>query len=375
MGGTILEFRGNKKHPIRYAVQVYWNGKAERFWHYPDGAGDPIYERYIAEKLKDKIQSDIDQHNRKRFTFRPEAYKKKSALSLGRYSEQWLKTLTVRKMTKKGYRAAVNHAIAHFGESFDIRGLTLSQLTEFYNALPFAMKTRHNILTAIKTMLKYAYADDQIDKLPAFPVLKQPKPMDTPYLTFEEQQNVLGAIPERHRPIYEMGMEYGFRIEEVRALKWDCISETHITIRRSMPEYELIESTKEEAARVEEITSRARDILRRARLYPSWKGFVFTASKRGAPYDYKFMARTWKSACDQVGISIHMYQGFRHSYCSQLADMGLGIDVIQKSVGHADRRSTERYTRRQRASERRLINESRGQVVEFKKSADSLRTE
>jgi integrase len=224
-------------------------------------------------------------------------------------------------------------------------------------------------------MLRFAYKNDDLKRVPPFPELSQGQIGAVKFLTYEQQQSVLAAIPERHRPIFEFAMEYGLRVQEVCALKWDCISETHITIRRSMPEYELIESTKEEAARVEEITSRARDILRRARLYPSWKGFVFTASKRGAPYDYKFMARTWKSACDQVGISIHMYQGFRHSYCSQLADMGLGIDVIQKSVGHADRRSTERYTRRQRASERRLINESRGQVVEFKKSADSLRTE
>lgn len=63
--------------------------------------------------------------------------------------------------------------------------------------------------------------------------------------------------------------------------------------------------------------------------------------------------------------------GFRHSYCSQLADLGLSIDQIQKQVGHADRRSTERYTRRQLASERRAINEMRGQVVEFTKDKRS----
>lgn len=373
MGGSILEFRGNKRHPVRYAVQVCWEGQTYRFWHYPDGAGDPIYERYIAEKLLDKVQSDIDQHNRRNgrgFTFKPETYKKKSTLALGKYSQVWLKSLTVRKMTKKGYKAATKHAISHFGENFDIRNLSLSKLKEFYNALPFAQKTKYNVLTAIKTMLKFAYADGQLDRLPAFPVLKQPKPLDTPYLTYEMQREILKHIPERHRPIFEMGMAYGFRVEEVRALKWDCVSDEHITIRRTMPEYELIETTKEEVSRVEAITTRARDILRRARLNLSWKGFVFTASKRGAPYDYKFMSRTWKSACDGAGIHIKMYQGFRHSYCSQLADLGLTIDQIQRQVGHADRRSTERYTRRQLASERKAINEMLGQVVKFEKKVE-----
>jgi len=31
MGATILEFRGNKKHPVRYAVQLSWEGTVYRF--------------------------------------------------------------------------------------------------------------------------------------------------------------------------------------------------------------------------------------------------------------------------------------------------------------------------------------------------------
>jgi len=394
MKGKILEFRGNKEHPIRYAIRISWNGTDYKFWHYPDGSGDPIYHRDIAEALLTQVRGAIDLHNKGRFTFRPEFYQKKSPLSLEAYAKVWLDSYPAsKKMTKKGYRAAIKHAIEYegFGAKFDIRGFSLSNLQTFYNkltyqktetgengekktvTLPMSVKGRYNVLTAIKTMLRYAFRDGKLDKLPAFPVLENPAPLDTPYLIFQEQQEILSHIPERHRPIYEMGMEYGFRIEEVRALKWDCISETHITIRRSMPEYELLETTKEGDARVEEITTRARDILRRARLNPSWKGYVFTASKRGAPYDYKFMARTWKAACEKVGIEIKMYNGFRHSYCGQLADLGIPAETIQRCVGHKDRRSTERYTRRQRASERRAINEMRGQVIPInKKTVDIL---
>jgi integrase len=383
--GTVLTFRGNRRHPYRYCVQICWNGKKERFWHYPDGSGVQMFERALAERLLVNVQGAIDLHNKGMFTFRPEFYKKQSPLSLKSYSETWLASVE-KKMTRKGYKIAMGHCIKKFGASFDIRGFSLSNMKEFYNgltyekevdgetiAVPMSDKSRYNVLTSLRTMLRFAFRDGKLDKLPAFPKLTNPKPKDPEYLTFEEQQEILKHIPEGHRPFFEMGMEYGFRIEEVRGLMWDCVSDTHITIKRSMPGYELIEDTKEGDERVEEITPRAREALRRARLATGGKGYVFQAPKkgRGRPYSLSLMKRTWKEASDKaeevLGFRVSVYHAFRHSYGSQLADMGLSIDVIQRCMGHKDRRSTERYTRRQRASERRLINEARGKVLEFRK--------
>lgn len=375
--GAILRFRGNKKHPFRYCVQICWNGKKERFWRYPDGSGIKMFSPDLAERLLVNIQGAIDLHNKKMFTFRPEFYKKRSPLALKEYSQRWLASVK-KKTTRKGYRIAINHAIKKYGENFDIRGFSLSDMQEFYNGLKLADKTRYNALTSLRTMLRFAYRDGKLDKLPAFPILTNPKPKDPEYLTFEEQQEILKHIPEGHRPFFEMGMEYGFRIEEVRGLMWDCVTDTHIKIRRTMPGYELIEDTKEGEERIEEITTRARDILRRARLNTGGQGFVFQSPKkgRGRPYSLSLMTRTWKAACDKaeadLGFRVTVYAAFRHSYCSQLADMDLPIDIIQKTVGHKDRRSTERYTRRQKASERRLINEARGKVLEFKKVKNDL---
>jgi integrase len=356
-------------------VQICWNGEVERFWRYPDGSGIMMFEEALAERLLTNIQGAIDLHNKGMFTFRPEFYKKQSPLSLAEYSKTWLSSVK-RKLTRKGYRIAMDHAIKKFGGNFDIRGFSLSNMQEFYNGIPLADKTRYNILTSLRTMLRFAYRDGKLDKLPSFPVLTNPPAKDPEYLTYEEQQEILKHIPEGHRPFFEIGMEYGFRIEEVRGLCWDMVSDTHIKIRRTMPGHELIEDTKEGHERVEEITSRARDILRRARLNTGGLGFVFQSPKkgRGRPYSLSLMTRTWKAACEKaeevLGFRVSVYHAFRHSYASQLADMNVPIETIQKCLGHKDRRSTERYSRRQRASERRIINEARGKIIEFKKKVE-----
>lgn len=165
--GAILRFRGNKKHPFRYCVQICWNGKKERFWRYPDGSGIKMFSPDLAERLLVNIQGAIDLHNKKMFTFRPEFYKKRSPLALKEYSEKWLSSVK-KKLTRKGYRIAINQVIKKYGASFDIRGFSLSDMQEFYNGLELADKTRYNVLTSLRTMLRFAFRDGKLDKLPAF---------------------------------------------------------------------------------------------------------------------------------------------------------------------------------------------------------------
>jgi integrase len=40
------------------------------------------------------------------------------------------------------------------------------------------------------------------------------------------------------------GMEFGLRIGEIRALKKDCIEDSHVIIKRSFSQWELRETTK-----------------------------------------------------------------------------------------------------------------------------------
>ena len=65
-------------------------------------------------------------------------------------------------------------------------------------------------------MLRFHKKDVPTFIMPEFPALTKPEPETTEYLTFEEQQNILAVIPERHRSIFIIMMEYGCRPQEER---------------------------------------------------------------------------------------------------------------------------------------------------------------
>jgi site-specific recombinase XerD len=40
-----------------------------------------------------------------------------------------------------------------------------------------------------------------------------------------------------------------------------------------------------------------------------------------------------------------MYEGTKHAFASDAVRRGVGLELVQKYLGHADRRSTERYAK------------------------------
>ena len=175
----------------RWLVGFRWQGKEERFWRYN---GEPLYDKRTATKLLSKIQADVDNG-----TFYPRTYRPDSPLSLKEYSKIWLETSSACKNTKKIYRNAISKAVEFFGPDHDIRHFTHSKLLLFMQSLNLSDSAKYNVLTSLKTMLRFYRRDVPSFVLPVFPPLTKGAPESTAYLTFDEQQNVLDAIPERHR--------------------------------------------------------------------------------------------------------------------------------------------------------------------------------
>ncbi len=343
-------------------MSVPWNGKQEKFWTFN---GEPIGHKTTASKMLALIQVAIDRHNKGIETFDPSHFRPNSPLSLKQYSEQWLNAADVCKNTKKVYRHAIGKAMEYFGAEQDIRQLSHTNLLLFKKSLNMSNDAIYNIMSALKTMLRFYKQDRPEFILPIFPPMSKVG-KEPVYLTFEEQETVLKAIPERHRPIYIIMMEYGIRPQEATALKWDCITDTHITFKRSHSEYELRETTKtgNQGVRTELITSRAKDALGLSKLYPSWKGWVFSHNTRGSHYDNKLLNRIWKNACSVTGVKIGLYEAVRHSLGCQLADAGYPLDFIQDVYQHTSLKTTRRYAKRQRSMIADAL-ENRGKVLEF----------
>jgi len=181
-------------------------------------------------------------------------------------------------------------------------------------------------------------------------------------------KKVLEAIPERHRPIFIVMMEYGLRPQEATALKWDCVDfeKNTITFKRSHSEYVLRESTKTGVIRSERITQATQDAIELARKFSMFRGYVFVHNDRGSHYDNKTLNRIWKMACQEVHIQIPLYEAVRHSLGCQLLDMGYTKDFVKDVYRHTSIKTTERYAQRRRSMIADAL-ENRGKVVEFRK--------
>lgn len=192
-------------------------------------------------------------------------------------------------------------------------------------------------------MLRQAWKNEDIPKVPPFPVLSYDPPEEIQYLTLEQQAQILEAIPKRHRPIFQCMMEYGLRPGEARALMWDCITETEIIIKRAFSENVLRERTKTGQIRRYGITPYTREIL--GSVERNLSGFIFVRED-GKPYTSKNLNKIWREACKKVGTEIKLYNAVRHSLGCQLLDEGKELELVRDILGHTRSEMTRRYAKR-----------------------------
>lgn len=338
----------------RFYVSVYNQGKRYRIWKYN---GEPIWHEKTALKLVNKIRAEKDDK-----TFDIRSYLPDSPLNIGAYSELWLKSTPSCQNTKRVHRSAIKKAIEHLGD-IDIRNITHSKLAIMQNTLTGSVKWKNSVLIALKAMLNFARKDGAIKIMPPFPNLEQCQQSDVQYLTYEEQQKVIEAIPEHHRPVFLFGMEYGLRIGEIRALKKDCIEDGHVVIKRSFSQCELRETTKTYRIRRLPLTLKAMEILKSNR--QSFSEYLFTFDGK-RPYYERKMREIWTAACEVAGIKINQKNAIRHSLGCQLLDNGVDLEMVRDIYGHTSTTMTRKYVKR---SSNRMLEalENRGQLVDFQR--------
>lgn len=358
MGGSV------HPHNKNWMISVYWEGKRYRIMRHPI-TREPFYSQRAAEKQLAKIRCEIDE-----CTFSPRAWMPDSPLSVRLYCEEWLDIIAVLPKTKEHlYRPAVTHHIVPFFGDKDIRKIRYNTIVQFKNYLfgkGLSEKSVYNYVNVLKKILHDAWRNEDIQAVPAFPKLSVTMP-DIVYLTQEQQIRLIEAIPERHRPIFQIGMEYGLRNQEVRALQKDCISDTEIIIRRAYTYHrgqEIIrETTKtgDKGKRVFGLTTAARDILKS--IYPHLSPFVFV-KRNWTPYTNRDLNEIWHKAEEATGIKCKLQNALRHSLGCQLLDQGVEMDIVRDIYGHTNPKMTGRYAKRSRLVVTEAL-EKRSKIIKF----------
>jgi len=290
------------KNAKRWFISIYWEGKQYRFWKHPQ-TGEPFWAKKSEKKQLNRIRTEIDENY-----FSPRYWMSDSPMSTRTYTEEWLDCIDVAQNTYKDYRSSVNKYIIPFFGDKDIRQIRHIDLVKFHKWITRSDKGKYNVISCLRTMLHYAWRNEDISRVPPFPKLSYQLPQ-IEYLTMDQQEAILNEIPERHKPFYQFMMEYGVRPREARALMKDCIVDGNVIIQRAFSENTLRETTINGRVRVYQITAYFQAVIDSIPKHLSRLLFV---RDDGKPYTSKNLNKIWREACSKANITIKMYNGVRH---------------------------------------------------------------
>lgn len=337
----------------RLFILIYWNGRQYRFWKDPNSGLKFTNQRH-AGKLLNYLRTEIDKG-----TFLPDEWfsgKKTSSLLVKNYAPDWLKRHKVTAKTLKDYRSNVNNYIIPFFGDRDMGSITHNDLLDFESFIERCSKGKYNVLGTLRVMMKVALKIGDITKVPEFPTVKYTLP-EPDYLVLDEQEKIIAAIPERHRPIFRLMQEYGVRPGEARALMKDCLRHGYVTITRAFSENLLRETTKTGRTRKYKITQYFQEILDSIPTHQS--DFVFVRDD-GKPYTSKSLNGIWHKALKDANMrEIRLYNGTRHSLAFQLLEQGEELSLVQEQLGHANIGMTRRYATRPKERLAEALNRRR----------------
>lgn len=236
-----------------------------------------------------------------------------------------------------GYVSLLRAFYRNYWSDFDLRPITEirdENIQRLYNDLckqNLAPSYRALIMTTLKQVLKDA------GHLPKWPKIKVPRANTVPQtLTEDQQEVVLAAVPERHRPIVMAFFYHGLRPVELVNLKWTDINVRGQFIRvhtaKGGPTREVL-MEDDLAVLLENLSNGTDD-----------SEFVFLTPS-GSPYTRFSLYKVVRRALDQTGFShVSPYQAGRHSAATNYLKRGASTRQVQYLLGHAKITTTERYT-------------------------------
>lgn len=172
------------------------------------------------------------------------------------------------------------------------------------------------------------------------------------YLNAEESQRLDHALADSRnrmlRPFVAFLLLTGARRGEALNARWADIDE-----QRRIWRVPLAKSGKSRHITLSEEALRLLEQLRLQQtgsnaLAPEKAGFVFAKPGSGKPYGSVYDA--WNRARRQAGLHELRMHDLRHSFASALVNHGVSLYEVQRLLGHASIKTTERYAHLQQSS-------------------------
>jgi integrase len=346
---------------------VYWhyNGRVYKIRKYK---GEPLYHKDLAAKCLALIQADWENFLQGLCTFRIEKYTGTGWTDVIEYFQDWLEVKKKKKpATYKGYKSYFDCWIQPFFKKYPVmlHEIQLDTLEKLLDSIQLSGKGKYNVMNCFHSFMDYAWRSRRIPEMPPFPKKDEYGIVEKNinWLHEDSQMTIINAIPEEHRSIFSF-LKYHFRRPaEACAIKcedYDVINGV-FNICRSISARQLVNSTKTNAEHSIPCAPEFEDVIQKRIKSENWKmgEFIFQnprARKPGKRYTIESLNIIWKQACKKVNIGISLYEGLKHSSCSQLVnDIGYSLEDVKQLTDHSRMESVLKYVKMNVSRKRQLM--------------------
>ncbi|HME71544.1 MAG TPA: site-specific integrase [Myxococcota bacterium] len=237
----------------------------------------------------------------------------------------------------------------------EVRYAALEDFSHWLADRGLSAKSRWNVLAAFHSFLGWLFKREAIAEMPRsypWPKLAEYEPT---VLSLETQDAILEAIPEERRGLFLALARMGLRPSEAVALEASDVQDGWLHVTKALKgrcadapvrapknnRGKRLPLDPELAAWIEWHVPRERRLC---------GGLLFEnpgAYNRNGRWTPTSMRRTWEAACAAVGLEtpISIYEGCKHTFATAAKARGVEDRLLQRFLGHKDRRSVERYAR------------------------------
>lgn len=216
-----------------------------------------------------------------------------------------------------------------------------------------ASQTVLNILRTMHKVLASAVAWGKLKSMPEFPKVKVAK-ADWDWLDKNESALVLGHTSSaEERAVLLFALKTGARGGEQLAILWDDLDFVNMTIsiKRSMFRG-TSGTTKTGKERVVHMAPSLADALKKIR---HLKGPLVFCDESGRPLKLWHLKSVLRRCLKRAGLRQVRWHDLRHSFASQLVQMGVNLRQVQEWLGHSSITMTTRYSHLAPTDGQRLI--------------------
>jgi integrase len=222
----------------------------------------------------------------------------------------------------------------------ELKPADLRRLAAQMTTAGVGLVTRRRALEDIRCLFRYAVEEAElISKSPwrrgILPVLPEAEPKP---LTDDELAEVVGAVPEKWKPVVLFLVHTGLRWGELRSLRWSDVRDLpypHLVVSKSHDG-----PTKSRRVREVPLIAEAWEVL--ASLTRQ-AGLVFGGSRTERLGECASFLRRFVAENSSVkGFHVHR---LRHTFACRWLESGRRLEALQTILGHSTIRLTERYGR------------------------------